>query len=457
MEIISLGWEFASKLVNNKEIYLQESVLGADILFLDFYYDDDYIKRFYNADVLGSLPDKYKKKLESDINRVALEVQEILKKGGSVFALLSGITNSYISQRELYNRILFNGYGDSYFTPISSKSDNIEIENKEPFKSFFEKNINFFAPEAYIRPEYLPNYVEDAHYEGGVFKALKIMPTALLKVKKSNAVLALHYGLKSGGNLFLIPSLKYEDAYRTIKAYDSEEEIFLSSIVELVNSLKVTTDDCIYPAWVESFTIFDEKEKRKKIEELEKQVIKTNKAIAKENEQISKHKKLKLLLFADGKPLEDIVKFVFNDLGCKMVDNICKNRVDLVFGHKNKTFVCEIKGKKSSAAEKDVRQLKTWVSECENEQEKDMKGLLIVNTFKELPLKNRKENPFPFADGSVVQKNNFCLITTLQLLCLYIDCKNNPNKIDKVINEIYDCTGVYEKYKDWEKYIEAYS
>jgi len=47
-----------------------------------------------------------------------------------------------------------------------------------------------------------------------------------------------------------------------------------------------------------------------------------------------------------------------------------------------------------------------------------------------------------------------CLITGLQLLCLYLDCKEDEEKKARMIHLLFNTKGVFSEYQDWTQFIE---
>ena len=130
-------------------------------------------------------------------------------------------------------------------------------------------------------------------------------------------------------------------------------------------------------------------------------------------------------------------------------------RDDLIIKYNEKIAVIEVKGVSKSAAEKHVTQLEKWVSEYHLKNEIKAKGILVINAFKDVPLSERKEKPFPDQMLPYSQKREHCLITGLQLLGLYLDCVNNLSKKEKMINLLFETNGIFKEYEDWENFLET--
>ena len=163
----------------------------------------------------------------------------------------------------------------------------------------------------------------------------------------------------------------------------------------------------------------------------------------------------KLLLTTSGSLLEEITKQVLSELGFSILDSE-RGRSDIVAQYGDINIVAEIKGVTKSAAEKHAAQLEKWVSQYIEETEVTPKALLIVNGFSETPIKNRKEEVFPSQMLKYCEARGHTLITTTQLLCLFIEVKQNPECKQERLNELLSCIGKYKRYQDIENYLISY-
>ena len=66
----------------------------------------------------------------------------------------------------------------------------------------------------------------------------------------------------------------------------------------------------------------------------------------------------------------------------------------------------------------------------------------------------RTEEVFPTQMLKYSTSREHTLISTTQLLCLYIDIKSNPDKKDELITEMLSTVGVYNKYSNIEEYLQ---
>ena len=106
-----------------------------------------------------------------------------------------------------------------------------------------------------------------------------------------------------------------------------------------------------------------------------------------------------------------------------------------------------------SAAEKHAAQLEKWVSQYFEENEVSPKGVLIVNGFCDTPLNERLEDVFPQQMLKYCVARGHVLLTSTQLLCLYIELCNNPACKEERITELLSCVGKYERYRETKDYL----
>ena len=81
------------------------------------------------------------------------------------------------------------------------------------------------------------------------------------------------------------------------------------------------------------------------------------------------------------------------------------------------------------------------------------KPILVVNGFCETPLDKRKEEVFPHQMLKYCQSRGHVLVTTVQLLCMYIDIKQHPERTKEIIEELLNCVSIYNKYTDYGEFI----
>ena len=98
--------------------------------------------------------------------------------------------------------------------------------------------------------------------------------------------------------------------------------------------------------------------------------------------------------------------------------------------------------------------MQKWETEFFEDYDIHPKQVLIVNTFRNLPLKERVEDSFPIQMLPYATKKEQCLITTTQLLCFYLNWLDNNDILENFIDKITSTNGIFDEYNDWGKYIE---
>ena len=169
-------------------------------------------------------------------------------------------------------------------------------------------------------------------------------------------------------------------------------------------------------------------------------------------QHIEEIQKYKLLLTASGGQLEEITKQVLSQLGFKILDAE-RGRSDIIAQYDDVSVVAEIKGVSKSAAEKHAAQLEKWVAQYIEDNEISPKALLIVNGFCDTPLRERTEDVFPHQMLKYCEARGHALITTTQLLCLYVETQQNPDCKTERIRELLSCVGKYPRYQNFSDFL----
>lgn len=226
----------------------------------------------------------------------------------------------------------------------------------------------------------------------------------------------------------------------------------MHTIDDLEEEIKVNINNYSLPEWADKYHILTEKSEKEKIEELNKEIEKLEIEKEKTENRLSSVQKYKLAFTATGKELETIIYEIFSELGFKSMP-IEHNRADGIFEYNDLKIVTEIKGVNGSAAEKHSAQLEKWVSEFVEKEGTIPKAILIVNGFRTKKLSARNEAVFPNQMIDYSAKREHCLISTLQLLGIFIDVKKNPLKKESIITKFLNTVGVYKEYTDFNKFL----
>jgi hypothetical protein len=274
------------------------------------------------------------------------------------------------------------------------------------------------------------------------------------------------------GTLILLPALDfaYPDYEATEDDVESETELleyeerqaalaeahegFVSALLQLVRDVRVVDGDYALPEWSEALALAGERDAVKELADAEDRMAAVLEEVDAKRGSVTALRERKILFTGTGKAFERFVEQAFEALGCN-VELGEVGRADRLISKGNRLAIAEMKGKNKSAAEADAAQLEKWVSEhlLENEGS-EPKGILVVNGWRNTPLGERTDPPFPDQMIPYSEARNHCLITGLQLLGAWTDAEANPGDKDRIFDSIYNCVGIYPSYQDWNSFVE---
>jgi hypothetical protein len=236
------------------------------------------------------------------------------------------------------------------------------------------------------------------------------------------------------------------------KSLKDKEQEFLT---DLYNGSKaiIEKNKTKLPEWSNSFYLPKEQEIRNDISKTKQKILDLQQELEGKEKTIIWFEDKKILFTGSGDELENEIEVLLEELGFKIIE-ADRNRDDLIVQFADHIAVIEIKGVNSSAAEKHAAQLEKWVAGYLEKNGVKPKGILIVNSFKDKKLDERNETSFPdqmLNDYCIPRKH--CLITSLQLLGLYYEAINHPDKKGQLIKSLFDTIGVYQGFKNWNEFI----
>lgn len=275
--------------------------------------------------------------------------------------------------------------------------------------------------------------------------------TPLAYIKNTEKVISKAFPIDDG-HLIIFPSILDEENYNTEKEFRTVVNSFLHTIDDLNEEIKSSIEDYSLPKWADKYNVLDEKEKKENISNLEKKIEELRIKQKETEETLLEIQKYKLAFTATGKELETIIYKILKELGFKSLP-VEHNRADGIFEYNGIKIVTEIKGVSGSSAEKHAAQLEKWVAEFIEKEEAIPKALLIVNGFRNKDLISRTEDVFPSQMIGYSTKREHCLLTSLQLLGIYIEIKKNPKEKEAIINELLNNIGVYPKFNNYEDFL----
>ena len=377
-----------------------------------------------------------------DYKRIKQQIIDYLTEGKYIY-LLMGQNQSFFIYTKAKNYMT--GQFDDYITnfdvysflPISINEtyihgQEIHFCSHPPYKEFFEKIADF--------TQYAVYYTAHA------------IATPLAKIKDSENVVssAIEY---SNGKIICLPQPNFISDSNYTTYWKDHANSFLDSLFEL-NARLQAPEAVVIPAWAESISILDESHHIDAKNQIINDIAELERNLHEEEDMIRHIQNYKNLIASRGTALEEITKQILSELGFMLFDTE-PGRDDIIAKYNDIDIVAEIKGVKNSAAEKHAAQLEKWVSTFLEKNERTPKPILIVNGYCETPLQERKDPVFPDQMIPYSTSRNHALLSTTQLLCLYIEIQINPSVKEDRIKELLETVGVYQRYDDISQYIKC--
>lgn len=232
---------------------------------------------------------------------------------------------------------------------------------------------------------------------------------------------------------------------------DNHEE-FLEQLYRLCQSVRKNETEIILPDWSSSYLLPGEQSDLEKMKEIETAIANLESEKSKQEDKLKEYFYLKQLWVGSGSTLENVVRKVFEEIGFSILQP-SSNRDDIIMKWNDRVIIAEIKGLNKSAAEKNSAQLEKWVVTYFSEHGIQPKGFLVVNTFRDSPLTERKFDSFPNQMLDFATRREHCMFTTLQLCCLLIYIRRNPENREAAIIKLITTVGIFEDFQDWSNYI----
>jgi len=435
IRVATLGVTLIHPATNRVEMFSRNTLLDYEALILDV---DGVVK-----EMTGNMPSYAStgrvERQEADAIEYYLEerrkqITEIQKLGRPVIAFCSSTHTILVNSARPDINIgsYLPGAGPAFH---SSAGENVVFQGPEPYKTFAQKLDDLFCYAAILEP--CPG--KPLFFLKGTKKAL-------------GAVVE-----QSGKWTLLSPKLK--PTPRTIISQNlTHPHRFVEAALELFRTRTVSGTEFAPPAWQSSYILQPERPLLDRRNAERQALQQAQQKLSATEANLKALDELKRAFTSNGDVLVDIVANLLRSLGLT-VEPGPEVKDDLIARGHGHVFVIEVKGRdKTGSGEKDARQLDSWVSRYahEHDQEKEPKGLLIVNGYKDLPLDQRMEPTFPHAMLDYVQRKQQCAITGTQLLCLALEAQQQRNEA-AIVGELGATTGIFPRYQgnDWSKQIAA--
>jgi hypothetical protein len=220
-----------------------------------------------------------------------------------------------------------------------------------------------------------------------------------LTIAKNNPGLAVSYQVKlnSGASVFFLPNLENPRV---------DLHNFLRMVLNVIKSNYLQHRDLVEePKWVNQYLFPSEETLHKQVTEMEK--------------QIDEYRSLRQVVYSYGYQLSYAVYLLFRKTGFKARWNEREGRHDIEMDLDGTLGIVDVKGLKGAANNDDLRQLLDHYNTEKLKGEKEVKGIFVLNQFRDVEPKKRGD-PFTKDAIRIAEANNFCLMTTIDLFNLLI-------------------------------------
>ena len=359
------------------------------------------------------------------------QLKDLLIQGKNIYVIFNQDDKYYYKYNNRRHDFDILGYLPETITYEVLKGKEFNIEKTEPYFSLFSTLKDFLSYKNVIQCDLIKK---------------------LVTIKNSEKCIGGVCNYEKGRIIFIPafkdPSLSDQILKSINKGEDGENNpdiILLQAIQNIENKLSEMLEDLL-PEWTNNINILNETELKIEISKTENEISTLQQKLENQTRSLHYVQEYKYLLTTSGKALEKIVNRVLKEIGFEVFKTE-ENRSDLIAKYNDIDIVAEIKGLTKSAAEKNSAQLEKWATEFFENTGKEPKSILIINGYCDLPLSERKDAIFPNQMLKYAMKKEQCLISTYQLLKLFIEIKEHPEKSDILIHELLNTVGIYNKYE----------
>lgn len=398
-----------------------------------------------NAFILRGLDDM-DRRIISNISLVKRKLAEILYYDVSIYALYTPTIQvnyedtpaSDIAPKKT-KYIRNNDWCPISFSPITEKGKTILVKDSS-YKDYF---TDFQKWEYYIDPDDIV-IGELQHYYKDKFK---VMPgLEVIATSRAEKPIALSFSLhfhgwtdrehgmylagitKGGGNLVLLPVANQQDT-------SPHFEILLRRGMEV--------EETPTPSWVNNIEIPGEASCKRELSKGTANLKKAEANVKKLEASLHEIRKYKRLLYDTGLSLQNISKQTLEELGAKIKPSIVTDEFIIEVG--NREALIEVKGNTGNVSKRDIAQLITDLGEHLEATDNDIKGILIGNAWRLLPLEDRDIKDKPLFTRNVVriaENRDIGLISTVELFGVYCKVLEQPDCRSEILDKIIGSKGI---------------
>jgi len=429
MKISEIGETFDKDYVGRISFFSEDYLLDPDILIIDLEHIKKEISDFQEEphEQVPFLTAGILKKLIQKIEQRKKQLLEYFNNGGNLFVQTVTEKKWTFDVRNSEGDISQTSFDVFELLTLESKDYTIDIK----------KGSNIIFPDPLFH-NFFSSF--DCSYR---FTYTKYNGTSLGVINNTKQCVSVLTS-KSRGNIILLPTVFLNaESWEDFQDLNSSFVKELTSLnAELKNRYKVVSEFSV-PEWCSGYYLSNEGAQVNKLNHLYQERDNLLQKITAQQTLLSTYADLKVLLFATATLLEEKVEQVFREFGYEIL-SAEDNRDDLIIKYKDEIAVIEIKGQKGSGSEANAAQLMKWVSSYHVDHGYKPKGILIVNAFKDKPLAERLDQDFPEQMLPFSTKMELTLMSSTQLLGLYLDFKRGEISFKNIHKLLWNTVGRLE-------------
>ena len=456
MRLLSLDYDPVYGADNDRSWFGSDtSVFDYDAVIWDPAQSLRYYNRFNNQLYRGlpALGDDMSVALKADIARRRTEFNEFVTSGRILITVVrppqvcyidtgrseySGTGRNRVRTRIVESEDLWSTMPVADLSVSMASGNRITVQGDTPLAAFLRKHKSLIRYEAVLSWP---------------------IGTPVTVVTGTKRVVGSYVRTKAGGLLALLPAL---DLLRSDDDDDDDgdEDHWIDQGLEVQEDLLHAIGEMTAksprsrPPWSLKYATVEQSKLRQEIVRQESRVEAARTELATLIERRDKSEARNQLYLGTGDGLALEVKLTLELLGGE-VTQPDPERDDWKVAFPEGNAVVEVKGVSKSAAEKHAAQLEKWVAGEFEETGIAPKGILVINTWRDVDLTERSKNDFPSQMIPYCERRGHCLISGLQMFSVRMEVEADPSRAAHWRSRILETSGVLQDVADWKAFLET--
>jgi hypothetical protein len=211
---------------------------------------------------------------------------------------------------------------------------------------------------------------------------------------------------------------------------------------DLMKKMEEMTKTVAAPDWCLAFSFPDLEELKAERDALAETIRQTQSKITAIDNKIGVLDNLKnALLGSEGEELKSACSRVFKRVGWVARQSDTDSHELLLVGQDKAESIARIVRSAGQSPRTEIASLAQSMATFWGETEIEPKGILVAATWVNQPISERREPDFTEAMTDFAQKKSICLVTTVQLLCIYRDLEMGKLTADEIRRKLLETNG----------------